>query len=145
MRLLFAGILGVLFLSCLHEPDCISTATNLMRISLRMADVDSARTILFSSVTASGTDTVFYENDSISSLSLPVNPGTAQTIFKFYYDLEVDSMVVAYTRKTVVISPGCGAFNYFQELSIISTSFPTVTVLNPQLSTSGSANIEIKL
>ena len=122
MRFLPLGILLILFASCLDEPDCIITATNLVQVSLLRLDEDSARTVKFDRILALGTDTVFYENDSISSLSLPVNPGTAKTTFRFYYESQVDSLVVSYTRATKIISPTCGAFNYFQDLGVVSTS-----------------------
>jgi hypothetical protein len=44
-----------------------------------------------------------------------------------------------------VVSPKCGAFNYFQELAVVSTSFIDVSVVNPQLSNSGFTNLKIRL
>lgn len=145
MRFLPLGILLILLASCLDEPDCISTASNKVAISLRRIAEDSARTVKFDRILVSGTDSVFYESDSLSFLHLPVNPATTETTFRFYYELKMDSLVLSYTRETKVVSPQCGAFNYFQELSVVSTSFGQVIVDNSQLSISGTANLTIKL
>lgn len=145
MRFLPLGILLLLFASCLDEPDCISTASNQVQIGLRRLDVDSARTVKFDSILVYGTDSVFYKSDSIAVLRIPINPGTTETTFRFYYELQMDSLVLSYTRETKVVSPQCGAFNYFQELGVVSTSFAEVIVVNHQLSTGVSTNLTIKL
>ncbi len=145
MRFLPLGFLLLLFASCLDEPDCIVTASSQVQIALRRLDVDSARTVKFDSILVYGTDSVFYESDSISVLRLPVNPETTETTFRFYYELQMDSLVLSYTRETKLVSPKCGAFNYFQELGVVSTSFAEVSVLNSQLSTGDITNLTIKL
>ena len=145
MRFLPLGILLLLFASCLDEPDCISTASNKVQIALKRLDVDSARIVIFDSIQVYSTDSVFYKSDTVTVLSLPVNPGITETTFLFYYELKMDSLVLSYTRETKMVSPKCGAFNYFQELGVVSTSFSQVTVDNTQLSTGGSTNLTIKL
>ena len=145
MRFLPLGILLLLFASCLDEPDCISTASNKVQIALKRLDFDSARTVIFDSIQVYSTDSVFYKSDTVTVLSLPVNPGITETTFLFYYELKMDSLVLSYTRETKMVSPKCGAFNYFQELGVVSTSFSQVTVANTQLSTGGSTNLTIKL
>ncbi len=145
MRFLPLGILLLLFASCLDEPDCISTASNKVQIALKRLDFDSARTVIFDSIQVYSTDSVFYKSDTVTVLSLPINPGITETTFLFFYELKMDSLVLSYTRETKIVSPKCGAFNYFQELGVVSTSFSQVTVANTQLSTGGSTNLTIKL
>lgn len=145
MRFLLPGILVILFSACLDEPDCIVTASSQVNISLRKILVDSARAVEFTSILVSGTDSVFYENDSVTSVMLPVNPNATETMFRFYYESKIDTLILSYTRQTRVISPGCGAFNYFQDLDIVFSSFPLATVVNSQLSTSTAANVTIEL
>ena len=145
MRFLLLGILVILFSACLDEPDCIVTSSSQVKISLRKILVDSAREVEFTNILVSGTDTVFYENDSVTTVVLPVNPNANETMFRFFYESKVDTLILSYTRQTRVISPGCGAFNYFQELDIVFSSFPKATVVNSQLSTSTAANVTIEL
>ncbi len=145
MRFLPLGFLLILFASCLDEPDCVTTASNQVFIALWRLDVDSARKVIIDSILVSDTDSVFNEKDTTSTLNLPVNPGVNVTTFRFYYESRMDSLILSYTRDTRVVSPQCGAFNYFQELGVVSTSFIDVSVVNPQLSNSGFTNLKIRL
>lgn len=145
MRLLFIAFLVLLFSACLDDPDCVVTSTNIVRISLKKIDSDSAQTIKFSRITVSGTDSIFHQGDSVSFVSLPINPGTTETKFKFFYGLKIDTLVVTYGRTVKLVSPPCGAFAFYQNLNVLSTSFLNVKVTNHQLSTSATNNLEIKL
>lgn len=145
MRFLLLGILVILFSACLDEPDCIVTASSEVKISLRKILVDSARAVEFTNILVSGTDSVFYENDSVTTVVLPINPNTNETMFRFFYESKIDTLILSYTRQTRVISPGCGAFNYFLNLDIVFSTFPQATIVNDQLSISTAANVEIEL
>ena len=150
MRLLFIGLLVLLFSACLDDPDCVVTSTNFVRITMKTMSSDSTKAdstiaVAFWGITASGTDSVFHKSDTVSMVSLPVNPGSMETKFKFFYGANSDSLTLGYTKKTEIISPQCGAFLYYQNLRVISTSFKTVKVINTQLATSVTSNIEIKL
>lgn len=145
MRFLPLGFLAILFSACLDEPDCIVTASNEVKISFEKITSDSARAVEFNSILVSGTDSVFYEADSVTSVIIPVNPIAFETTFRFFYESAIDTLVVSYTRQTRVISPDCGAFNYFQDLEVVFSSFPEAKVINPQLSNSSAINVTIKL
>jgi Family of unknown function (DUF6452) len=145
VRFLPLGILIILFSACLNEPDCIVTSSTDVKMSLHKITSDSARAVEFAYILVSGTDTVFYENDSVTSVVVPVNPNATQTMFRFFYESKIDTLVLSYTRQTKVISPPCGAFNYFQNLKVVSSTFPEALVINPQLSTSAAPNVTIKL
>jgi hypothetical protein len=137
------GLILFIFSSCLNEPDCIVTATNYVSISLVHLESDTA--VLFDSILVSGTPSLYHEGDSVSSLEVPVDPNQLTSTFRFYYNSTMDSIRVSYSRKAQLISPACGAFTQFQDLSILSTSFGDLKVVDPQLSTSAEANLTIKL
>lgn len=146
LRYCLPALFAVLFLSCLSEPDCIITASNKVIIKLVKDGTDTAKVIIFDSVAVSGTDTLFHVTDTTSEVRLPVNPGEFQTTFYFYYSGTIaDSMRVSYTRATRVINPSCGAFNYFQDLDVLLNTFPSVDILNRELSTSDAANLRVGL
>jgi len=145
LRYCILACLAALFSSCLNEPDCIITASNEVKIYFEEIDSDTARFIKFDRIEVSGTDSVFHVGDSVSMVTLPVNPGAYKTTFRFFYETEVDSLLVSYTRSTRVISPSCGAFNYFQDLDTGVCTFPLLIIENRQLSTSGAANLTVKL
>lgn len=144
MRYIPIGSLILLFSSCLNEPDCVITSSNEVKISFEKLTSDSARIIVLDSILVSGTDTVFYVRDTVSSVILPVNPGVSTTVYKFYYDSSLNTLILTYTRQTRVISPACGAFIHFFNLGIRASTFPDAEVINPELSTSSATNVTIK-
>lgn len=145
LRFCLPALIAVLFLSCLSEPDCFVTASRTVRISLEKPASDSALFVKFDRIEVSGTDSVFHEGDSVSTVVLPVQADSHQTTFRFFHDSGQDSMTVSYTRNTRVISPSCGAYNYFQDLSVVLHTFSEVRIVNPQLSTSEAPNLTVKL
>ena len=154
MRFLLAAINILLLSACLSQPDCLVTATNIVKISLKKANSDSVNTVNFAVIKVSGTDTLFYENTSTSTLNLPVQPGVQETTFFFeYYTpvggalvLKKDSVTLRYLPLYFVISPDCGGYVYYNNLTVSSWSFANEpTVLNPQLLTSATTNLQIKL
>jgi hypothetical protein len=154
VRFLLAAINILLLSACLSQPDCLVTATNIVKISLKKANSDSINSVTFAVIRVSGTDTLFYTNQETSSLNLPVHPGTLETTFTFEYYAKVDtttvlkkdSVTLAYVPLYFVISPDCGGYVYLTNLSVSSYSFANEPiVLNPQLLTSATTNLQIKL
>lgn len=143
------GLILFIFSSCLNEPDCVVTATNIVRVSFERLIPDSLNTdtvVFIDSVQVSGTFALYHEGDTTSQLQLPVDPQQLTTTFRvFYYDSIMDSIRISYTRKAQVVSPACGAFTHFQDLVVLSTSFGNLIVEDPTLSSSATSNIIIKL
>lgn len=149
LRLSFTAFLAVLFSSCLSDPDCVITATNQVKISFLKTDPDKvnatlADTLIIDSIRVSGTDSVFYVADTVSAVSLPVDIGAYETTFFLYSQSLSDSVKFAYTRTIRVISPACGAFNYFQDLSLVLSTFTEVKITDKELSTNAETNVTIK-
>ncbi len=137
------GLILFIFSSCLSEPDCVVTATNYVTISIVHLESDTA--VLFDSIKVTGTMALYHVGDSVSDLEVPVDPNQLTSTFRFYYNSNMDSIRFSYSRKAQVISPACGAFTHFQDLSILSTSFGDLKIVDPQLSTSAEPNLTIKL
>jgi len=149
LRFALLSLLTALFSSCLSDPDCVITATNEVQIDFLKVTPDSIRTAVrdtveLDSILVSGTDSVFYVADTVSSIILPVNLSAQETTFFFYRQSRQDSIKLAYTRTTRVISPACGAFNYFQDLSLLLSTVTEAKVTDAQLSTTNSTNVTIK-
>jgi hypothetical protein len=149
LRFSLLAFLAALFSSCLSDPDCVITGTSEVQIDFLKVTPDSIRTaisdtVALDSILVSGTDSIFYVADTVSSIILPVNSGAYETTFYFFRQAQQDSIKLAYTRITRVISPACGAFNYFQDLSIVLSTVTEAKVADAQLSTTNSTNVTIK-
>ena len=145
MRFLLASILLLFFSACFNEPDCVITSTSLVKITMKTLKKSVDTVLTFNYVTISGTNTILYQNTATSKLSLPLNPKADQTTFILRYGTKVDSIRVRYTPLNVILSPTCGAYVYYKDLATDTTSFSNHQVVNSQLSTSATVNIEIKL
>jgi hypothetical protein len=149
LRYCFLALLAALFSSCLSDPDCVVTATSKVNIDFLKVTPDSVRTsvqdtVVLDSILVSGTDSVFYVADTVSSIQLPIHVGAYETTFFFYRQSKQDSIKVTYTRNTRVISPACGGFNYFQDLALVLSTVTEAKVTDPELSTTSSSNVTIK-
>lgn len=149
LRFFLLALLAAVFSSCLSDPDCVITASSELKIDFLKITPDSVRTeqrdtLILDSIRVSGTDSVFYVADTVSSVVVPINVGAFETTLFFYHESQQDSIKVSYTRTTRVISPACGAFNHFQNLALILFTFPEVVLVNSELSTSSEVNVKIK-
>ncbi len=153
MRFLLPALIILLFSACLSQPDCLVTASNFVRIDLKRTDTNAVNTVKFIVIRVQGTDTLFYQGQSVSSLVLPVNPVMDLTTFYFKYKsnpdttvVKNDSLTLSYVRQYKVISTDCGGYIYYSGLKVSYYSFANEPkVVNPQLLTSAAANLEIKL
>lgn len=142
MKFLFPAVFLLVFSSCLTDPDCLRTSGSNVRIAFQTA-AGKDSVVAFDSVWVSGTDSVFYKNTDLSLMSLPVNPASSTTRYYFFHDMAVDSLQVRYLAEHRIISPACGAFIYYNHLTIDAGTFSDATVVLNQLSTSHAANIEV--
>ena len=145
-------MLILLLSACLADSDCQVTATNIVQIALKRTDKDTVAQVKFSLITVSGTESTFQKSDTVTSLQIPVNPKSSETTFRFTYASKAsptpktDTVTLSYVSKNIIVSPACGGFFYYSELAVIATSFPNIPkVVNSQLSTGATKNLEIKL
>lgn len=79
--------------------------------------------IKFNAVTVSGSNVIRYKDAEVSSLLLPVNPGQNSVTFTLDYGTTVSTITMAYKTEVKIISVDCGAFTYYKDLEIVSSSF----------------------
>lgn len=135
----------VLILSgCLNKPDCIRTATNLVKIGF-VDGSDKARTTAVDSIRVSGLAELLYVGKSTNMVELPVQPGLTEAVFDFYFEERSERVKVQYYSAPEVISPDCGAYTQFSELTISESSFTTYAIISDQLSTHATSNIQLRI
>ena len=157
MRFLPVFIVVLLASACLSEPDCIDSGSS--TVHFRIRDSTNAVTkAIFKSIHVSGTTTVFATapKDTVSTISLPVNPQEGQTSYVFDYDYffqgskipkhRKDSITVTYTAEKIIVSTTCPPYKKISNLDVPEFSYQEKPlVLNGQLNTSEAINIDIKL
>ena len=162
MRFLLIGIIILLLSGCLSEPDCVATTNNLVQFRFRDAATNKLKKKFFSSILVSSNGTVLQKNltvtngvaDSLATVSLPVNSFVKETTYIFSYAVatdtgsttKTDSVKITYDVQNIIVSVDCGPYIYVSNLFVASSSFVNeAKLLNKQLSTVETVNIELKL
>jgi hypothetical protein len=137
--------------ACVDEPDCVRTGDNALIISFKKRLDGSTDTVILYNISAVGADSIFYkssEPDELDTLNgsalLSVNPYSEETLFTFLFRFGVEkTLKVGYKSETRFISDECGSDRVQYNLTILETQFDSVRVVNNQLSTNRTTNIEI--
>lgn len=130
--------------SCFDKGDCLITNTNIVKVGLRTMKDKKPATVNFVSIAVLG-DTVLYQNKSLASVELPVDPAKTEVSYVFVYGVKTDTLSLAYTNQTIVLSPDCGAFPYQRNLSITRSTFgqDSVVVTDQSLLRGVKENVQI--
>lgn len=142
MRYLSLLLLILSSASCLDEPDCLVLATNVLKFSFVKADKTEAK-YTFTKITTSGTTKIFFTESPVSGLALSVDPASTQTTFVFTHDGKDEKVVVQYDKTHKVISTKCGAYTYYNNLSVVETTASSAKVINKLFATTVTKNLEI--
>jgi hypothetical protein len=148
VRPVFLIISLVSLISCFNQGDCLINSTNLVKIGLRKRlDYTTKQAIFLKVAAVTESDTIDFpllENVSLESLSLPLDPKNLVTSYHFLTsDSLTFQLTLAYTQSTKIISPDCGAFIYYNDLSVAGTNFDSTRVVKHQLLISVARNLEV--
>lgn len=137
----FLGVV-LLLASCLNEPDCIITSTNLVKVGFKNLE-NKALSIEMDSIIVAGLARPFYKDSTITSVELPVSPDQDGATFTFVYNNTRQTLSLAYLRGIEVVSPECGAYPNFRGLNVVTTSFDSLNLVNDRLLINATVNLEI--
>lgn len=120
--------------ACLEEPECFSLNNHLVGIAFKKMSDNRADTVVFTSVTADGTDNAFISAPTamtgIDKLSL--NYFQDSTIFHFTAPDRIYDLDLRYLAQAQFVSEDCGHRFVLGNLrSGAGTSFDSVRILNP--------------
>jgi hypothetical protein len=159
---LFLFVLLILFsVSCFTDADCLVTATTAIKIDFKQTKTDGTTllksfvdsALVFNSVWVSGIDTAyikFIKDKQYSSVTLPINPQEKSVKYVFNIRsksgaiVRKDSIQLSFSNETRVISQKCGAYTYFLDLKVTSTSFDSTKykLINNRL-LKGATNVQV--
>jgi uncharacterized protein DUF6452 len=135
-----------LILSCGDIPTCVDTDTSLVKIKF-VDNTGTATNMFLTKLSAIGNENGFpeYDNDTLSGLILPLNPGAVTTTFIFEQTTGTDTVGLSYTVVAKLISPECGLDAFFDKLDTTFTSFNKLEILERIIHEEVTTNIEITL
>lgn len=151
----FIFLMVLIFAACLSEPDCMVAVTNVAVFNFKKKDGKTADTLWVDSVRVSGLKKViaYHTEDAakrgVTGLKIPLNPFDNQTTHYYYYrrksskKQEADTITFSYFKNAKVISKKCGAFIFYEDLSVVKTTALSVRIVQSQLFTTATSNAEI--
>ena len=123
-------VFSVLSQSCLDDPDCVTTTASAITINFYEKETGLRDTLVFRRVTAIGSDSVFADLDTLSSLRLPLDSRGPSVTYAFDTNLGLDTLVLSYDLGTRVISADCGIEFIFTGLDYLRNDFDSIRVVN---------------
>lgn len=129
---------------CLNKPDCIPTATNLVKISFVNAS-NQARPTAVDSIRVAGLNEVLYQAVTVSAVELPLRPDLTQAEFEFFFEQRDEKIALVYDAQPQVISMECGAYTIFKDLTLTESTFVADSVITTQTSTNATVNIQLRI
>jgi hypothetical protein len=126
-----------------ENTDCITFSRNFVIVDF-LDSTGTRKDITFNSITAAGSDVIFYSDTTLYKYLLPINTEEPETTFFFYGTNGVtDTLQVGYQRRQRLISEDCGFELQFRNLEIIHSSFPEAESLGNDLNILYDTDIRI--
>ncbi len=139
--LLLIGLLS----SCFDDGDCESTKTDLLLIDFKSFDTKSDSTVTVQSIVLANSDSLFHNETSISSATLPLDPNVDTLRISFNYPDTTLQILLSYTTTPRLITPDCGVELGFGNIAIDEHGFDSVAVKSSTLDEQITSNIVIYL
>jgi hypothetical protein len=141
-----ALVLVLLLTSCADQA-CYDNMDPMMNTSLLASGTGAeakAENLVVTTITA--TDTiVFVDKTSVSSFSLPLDPGNDVSTFYIVLDGISDTAVITYTRHPHLVSAECG-YTFVSELTGLRTThniIDTLIIENKSVNLNGKRNLHL--
>ncbi len=146
-KFLLYWFLATAFWSC---KDCPAVPSTVYEMTVEMYYYDSliqrgervAYTDTFSTVGAIDLGRSLYEESFTGSWVLPLSNQSSQVTFE-WTDTRTRSLQVGYDKTPIPLSPDCGIYEIYENLTIISHDFDSVRVVKSLLEIGDELHIEI--
>jgi hypothetical protein len=150
-RVVWFALFLVVGVSCLDQPDCFRQDLNLIGISFRKMYDGAADTVVLLKVSATTTDSVFYENVYGATFSLPLNYLNTNTTFvieqlvREYLDgtSQQDTMFLTHSSKAQFVSEDCGERFVVSNLQLLRSTYDSIEVVSATPSNPAHINIKV--
>jgi hypothetical protein len=142
---LFTFVL-IIAVSCLNDPDCYQLNNDTVVIDFKIIGGGGDAVPLIG-IQSPDSDVIFYDDTTVSSISLPLNPKTEETFYELQGADGDNSFQFGYKRQVQFVSEECGERYYFQDLKVLEHDFDSVRIVNsipvPTPLPTGAKNIEV--
>lgn len=134
------------FSSCEKDDICVDDTTpNLIIRFYDKNDTNTTKQVANLTVWANEKDSL-YVNQSLDSISIPLNISANSTTYKFASDNLIDEITFSYQTKDIFVSRSCGYKSNFENVAISSNTnnwISSITINNATVSNEKNAHIYI--
>ena len=121
---------GFVAQSCLTEADCVTTTRDFVTVNFYDLETNERDTLLVSSVTAIGSDSLLAEDQLVRSIRLPLDPRQPSAAYIFDSQLGIDTLILSYDLGTRLISEECGLEFGCTGLEVSRKDFDAIIIVN---------------
>jgi hypothetical protein len=140
----FFGLIALVSLSCLDEPECIGLNNNLTGITFKNLSDSKSRTVDGLTITAENAAVELISGASASKVLLPLNYLDDTTSYTVQINDSTYVLILGYTSQSQFVSQDCGERFVISNLHVIEHSFDSVRLVNATPGVNEKAsNIEI--
>ncbi len=125
-----ALFLPLVFVSCLDDPDCVTTTTDFVNVVFYETEENLADTLFLEQLTAQGSDSILHYRDTVTSVRLPLDPRVNTATYYFQSQYGNDTLVLEYQLGARLISEDCGAEVIFSQIEYLTQTFDSIIVVN---------------
>jgi hypothetical protein len=132
--------------ACVDDELCIGTGTNIVKVKLfEFEDPLNPISVTFDSIGVSGNPEFFpsYNDSTISTINLTIDPNETFTRFVFFTTDSSDTLELTYVIKTRLISPSCGPELLYSDLEVIHYTFDSLILDESVIEREIETNIRI--
>lgn len=133
----------LLIISCLDQPDCFRINNDIVGISFKVMGTGKPDTVALLGIQLSGTDSVFYINNLVTGVGLPLNYITDETDIIFNSPDLARNMRLKYLVSTQFVSEDCGERYVLSQLEVLDHGFDSVKLVSASPGKTASNNIEV--
>ena len=123
-------ISGFVAQSCLTEADCVTTTRDFVTVNFYEFETNERDTLLVTSITAIGSDSLLADDELVRSIRLPLDPRRPSAAYIFDSELGIDTLVLSYDLGTRLISEECGLEFVFTGLDYTRNDFDSISIVN---------------
>ena len=144
-HIILAFILSVFALIAACETETICTTQNISLVKVAFYKISNPRrpdTLYVVKILAEN-DSLLYLDDTLSQISLPINPAANTSDFYFLRKTQTDTLRISYDIEQLFISDECGFDQRYSELEVPYTSLDSVRIVKSLTERDNIINIEI--
>ena len=130
--------------ACGDQPTCVDRDTSIVKIDFVDEDGQN-KDIILNSLSAIGDNDGFpeYQDDTLSTLWLPLNPAARTTTFILERPSGNDTIGFSYDVVAQLISPECGLDAAFSNLDTTRVTIGTTVIISDIINEQIQTNLEI--